>query len=174
MTERPAPEHGTAQRQLVADYRYTYTGYWTRDAVCRIQIFAAPEQVPVVVATELDENTGTSITNVCEYLAAEVIARHFPERFEAEDPVIWLEHYPRTSAERRQGLPSFSQADFGSFTPRVEYLGTIKRIRIGQPTWRHVDEADVEALVGPLDTLMEDSDWSNVDHQRRAMGDEPR
>ena len=150
MTERPRPERLTSERQLIADYHYTYTGYWTRDAVCRIQIFAASDAVPVVVATELDENTGTSITNVCEYLAAEVIARHFPERFEAEDPIIWLEHYPRTPAEHRQGLPAFSRAEFSSFTPRVEYLGAIKRIRIGQPTWRHIDETEVEALIGIL------------------------
>lgn len=150
MTERPAPERETSRRQLVHDELFTYAGYWTRDAVCRIQIFAAPDEVPVVVATELEENTGTSITNVCEYLAAEVIARHFPERFEAEDPIIWIERYPRTPAERRQGLPTFSQAEFSSFTPRVEYLGTIKRIRIGQPTWRHVEETEVEELIGPL------------------------
>jgi len=68
MTERPRPERETTQRQPVADYHYTYTGYWTRDAVCRIQIFAAPDEVPVVVATELDENIGTSITNVCAYV----------------------------------------------------------------------------------------------------------
>jgi hypothetical protein len=112
MIERPTPERETSQRQLMADYRYTYTGSWNRAAVCRIQIFTAPDEVPVVVATELDENTGTSLTNVCEYLAAEVIAQHFPERFETEEPIIWLEHYPRTPAERRQGLPAFSQSEF--------------------------------------------------------------
>ena len=48
-------------------------------------------------------------------------------------------------------MPAFSQAEFSSFTPRVEHLGDDQRIRIGQPTWRHLDEAEVEALIGPLD-----------------------
>ena len=150
MNERPTPEHEASRRQLTHDYRHTYVGYWSRDGICRIRIFAAPDAVPVVVATEVAENPGTSITNMAEELAAEVIARHFPERFEEETPVIWLEHYPRTPEQRRRGLPAFSQAEFSSFTPRVEYLGGIKRIRIGSPTWRHMDEADVEELIGPF------------------------
>ena len=151
MTERPTPERESSPRQLVHDDLFTYAGYWSQDGVCRIRIYTAPDEVPVVVATELDDNRGTSITNMSEFLAADVIARHFPERFEAEDPVIWLEHYPRTPAEQRQGLPDFSRAEFSSFTPRVERLGGIIRIRIGQPTWRHLDEAEVEALIGVLD-----------------------
>ncbi len=101
----------------------TYTGNWGRDGVCRIRIFAAPDEVPVVVATELEDNTGPSITNFCEYIAAEVIARHFPERFEAEIPLIWVEEYPRTPEQRSRGMPAFSQAEFSSFTPRMERLG---------------------------------------------------
>ena len=131
---------------------YPYTSYWRFDAVCRMPIFTAPDQVPVVVASEFVENTGTSITNMAEELAAEVIARHFPERFEAEVSILWLELYPRTPEERKRGIPAFSQAEFSSFTPRVEYLGGIKRIRIGQPSWRHVDEVEIEAaLIGPLE-----------------------
>ena len=65
--------------------------------------------------------------------------------------MIWIEHYPRTPEQRSRGMPAFSQAEFSSYTPRVEYLGTIKRIRIGQPTWRHLEEAEVEALIGPFD-----------------------
>ena len=150
MTERPAPERETSRRQLVHDELFTYAGYWSQDGICRIRIFTAPDQVPVVVATELADNRGTSITNAAEYIAAEIIARHFPEYFEAEEPVVWIEHYPRTPTQQREGLPAFSQALFSSYTPRVEYLGTIKRIRIGLPTWRHLEEAEVEALIGPF------------------------
>ena len=59
MTERPKPERGTSQRQLVHDELFTYAGYWRRDGVCRIRIFTAPDQVTVVVATELEDNRGT-------------------------------------------------------------------------------------------------------------------
>lgn len=151
MTERLRPEGETSRRQLVHDELFTYAGYWSQDGICRIRILTAPDQVPVVVATELtEENRGTSITNAAEYIAAEIVARHLPERFEAEVPVIWIEEYPRTPQQRSRGISAFSQAEFSSFTPRVEYLGGIKRIRIGRPTWRHVDESAVEALIGPI------------------------
>ena len=149
MTEWPRPERETSRRQLVQRAlhlrRLLETG-----CVCRIRIFVAPDQVPVVVATELDDNRGTSVTNMTEYLAAEIIARHFPEQFEAEEHLIWLEEYPRTPEQRSRGMPAFSQAEFSSYTPRVEYLGTIKRIHIGQPTWHHLEETEVEALIGIL------------------------
>jgi hypothetical protein len=38
MTERPTPEHETSRRQLTDDYRHRYTGYWSRDGICRIRI----------------------------------------------------------------------------------------------------------------------------------------
>ena len=61
MTERPMPEWEVSPHQKTHDYRSAYTGYWRSEAVCRIRIFAAPDQVPVVVASEFAENTGTSI-----------------------------------------------------------------------------------------------------------------
>ena len=48
-------------------------------------------------------------------------------------------------------MPAFSQAEFSSFTPHVAYLGGIQRIHLGPPTWRQVDEAEVEALIGPIE-----------------------
>ncbi len=57
MTERPAPERETSRRQLVHDELFTYAGYWSQDGICRIRIFTAPDQVPVVVATELDRQS---------------------------------------------------------------------------------------------------------------------
>jgi len=52
----------------------------------------------VIVASELDDNAGSSVTNMAEYLATEVVARHFPHLLDAPaaagQPVVWLEHYP--------------------------------------------------------------------------------
>ena len=43
--------------------------------------------------SELPQNTSTSVTNMAEYLAPELIQRHFPHRFEELPPAIFLEHY---------------------------------------------------------------------------------
>jgi hypothetical protein len=107
--------------------------------------------VPVIIVTELTENTNTSITNLCEYLACEIIRAHFPERFEEHEPVLWIEHYVRSPAERdRLGL-EYALVEFEDYTPRLQWLGGVQRLRIGQPSWKHVDRSVVEFLVGSLD-----------------------
>lgn len=136
--------------QLTRDYCYDYEGFWRHPAVCRIRIYERAGAIPIVIATELAENTGTSITNMAEYLAAEIISQHFPERFETEEPepVMWLEQYPRHPGQR--DLPEFSQVVFSSYTPRIEWMGMRQRIRLGQPSWKYLERDQVEQLVGPI------------------------
>jgi len=65
---------------------------------------------------ELPQNTSTSVTIMAEYLAPELIQRHFPHGFEELPPAIFLEHYveERTPA----GASVASQPGIGShFTP---------------------------------------------------------
>jgi hypothetical protein len=150
--EREPHEHECATprpRTLTADYRYAYRGYHADGGVCRVRLFEGTGQVPVVLVSELAENTSTSVTNMAEYLAAELIARHFPARFEAEDPAVhWVEHYPRTDAERRRGMPEYALVAFDSYRPRrVPRFGQ-DRVAIGRPRWTHVDRAAVERLLG--------------------------
>jgi hypothetical protein len=132
------------------DERYHFRGNWTDGGVCRIRIFEADSKTPVVVCSELDENTNTSTTNMVEYLAAEVIARHFPHRLEELEPVIWLEHYPARRDERRQvkGRSDFDRVVFASWAPRVEWLGGVQRRRLGDPEWRPMPLHEVAALIG--------------------------
>lgn len=148
MTERlptSQPEY-----QLTCDERYDYEGFWRHPAVYRIRIYERADATPVVIATELADNTGTSITNMAEYLAAEIISHHFPERFETEEPepVMWIEQYPRHRGQR--DLPEFSQVIFARYTPRIVWTGMRQRIRIGQPSWRYLEREAVEQLVGPV------------------------
>lgn len=146
MTERlPTSE---PEYQLTRDERHNYEGFWRHPAVCRIRIFERSDAIPVVIATELAENTGTSITNMAEYLAAEIVSHHFPERFETEEPVIWVEQYPRHPGQC--DLPEFSQVVFASYTPHIVWAGMRQRIRLGQPSWRYLEREEVERLVGPV------------------------
>lgn len=130
------------------DYELSYRGYWSDGGVCRIRIYECLGHPPVVVASELDDNTNTSVTNMAEYLAAEVIARHFPERFEHDEPLVWIEHYARTPEERRREIPEYALVEFENFTPRTRWLGGKQRVHIGQPSWHHIDAATVEQLTG--------------------------
>jgi hypothetical protein len=58
---------------------HAYRGVWTTDGgTCRIRIFEEEGQTPVVICSELPANDNTSVTNMAEYLAAEILARFLP------------------------------------------------------------------------------------------------
>ena len=138
---------------MTHDYTYAYRGIWTDGGVCRIQIFEGHDRPPVIVATELPENTNTSVTNLAEYLAAEVLRRHFPQRFEEPEPAIWIERYPRPAEpwlRRVVGNTEYSRVTFATWIPRAVFRGGVRRLAIGQPTWTHLEPADVRRLLGRL------------------------
>jgi len=131
------------------DYLYEYRGYQGCTSSCRIQIFGRPGVVPIVIATELPSNHGTSVTNMAEYLAAEIIAKHFPQRFEEEVPVCWIEHYPPIQAYGRSGKTrEYSLVEFASYRPRLVQRFGGPRLSIGEPNWRYLEEQEVERILG--------------------------
>ncbi len=87
--------------KLTRDERYRYRGYHTDGGVCRVRIYEAPGRPPVFLVTELPENRNTSITNLAEYVAAEVWERYLTAGH--DPPFIWVEHYPPTEAHGRRG-----------------------------------------------------------------------
>src|SRR5688572_29131186 len=84
----PGPEEGGQEPPpplpKTHDYAYSFRGLWTQGGVCRVRVFLAEGRIPVVVCSELPENENTSVTNIVEYLAPEVVAKHFPHRFDEE------------------------------------------------------------------------------------------
>ena len=114
-----------------------------RGGRCRIRIFLPEEEqdAPVVICSELPNNPGGSITNSAEVITAGVIrANQLPT------PLVWIEHWPEESTE---GQESFELVVFSSYevVERAPYLGET-RAWIGDATWRPLDRATVEVLVG--------------------------
>jgi hypothetical protein len=58
------------------DYIHYYRGYWSDGGRCRIQIYQENKRAPVVICSQLPDNENTSVTNMAEHLAAEVIEEH--------------------------------------------------------------------------------------------------
>jgi hypothetical protein len=139
--------------QKTNDYRYPFQGYYGSEAVCRIRVYEQEGKVPVVIASELLENTGTSITNMAEFLAAEIIAKHFPQRFEEELPVHWVEHYePERRGKREATDREYDLVTFATWTPKVEYRHGRQRVKLGTPDWHPSTKEAVEQLIEqPLD-----------------------
>jgi hypothetical protein len=128
---------------LVSDYIHSYKDAGGHPAHCRVRIYL-PDDVrntPVVICSELSNNTGGSITNPAEVIAAGVIRAN-----ELPNPLVWIEHWPKESTEG--GTETFELVVFSSYevTERAPYLGET-RAWIGDATWKSLDRATVERLV---------------------------
>ena len=119
------------------DYVHIYRGYWSDGGKCRIRIYQGEERVPVVVCTQLAENANTSVTNMAEYLAAEVIEEH-----SLPTPLVWLEHYP----EHEGRVGEWSMVRFLSWEAEEVLLGGVWRRRVGFPRWSHFGAGEAERL----------------------------
>ena len=116
------------------DRLYLFRGFHDCPSYCWLRIYTAPGQ-SVVLATEMPDNPGTSITNASERLAMEV-TRSFGLTF---DTLTWVEHYPeRQGSHGGPRLPaSFDQV---SFTPTAQGLRS--------PEWQRLSKIQVEAMLG--------------------------
>jgi len=90
---------------------------------------------------EVPNNPGGSITNSAEVIAAGVTRSH-----ELPTPLVWIEHWPE---EGTSGAETFELVVFSSYEveERAPYVGET-RARIGAATWKQLDHAMVESLVG--------------------------
>jgi hypothetical protein len=128
---------------LSSDYIHPYKDAGGRAARCRVQIYLPDDVLDarVVVCSELSNNPDGSVTNSAEVIAAGVIrANKLPT------PLVWIEHRP----EGMGGEPeTFELVDFSSYEveERAPYLGET-RAWIGDATWKRLDRATVEGLIG--------------------------
>ena len=110
------------------DNVFLYRGFHACPSYCWLRIYTTPGR-SIVLATEMHDNPGTSITNAAERLAMEV-TRTFGL---ALDALTWVEHYP----ER----PSLTETfDLVTFTHTAQGLQC--------PEWRRLSQAQVEAMLG--------------------------
>jgi hypothetical protein len=111
------------------DFLYAFRGTWDHEPEgrCRVRILQADGTPPILILTELNSNPSTSVTNMVEVLTAELIAKHFPVRFEAvgEDPAIVVEHYEPLQDDHtgRREKPTYDRVTFADWRPRRVWLG---------------------------------------------------
>jgi hypothetical protein len=128
---------------LASDYIHSYKDTGGRPAHCRVRIYLPKDihDVPVVICSELPNNPGGSITNSAEVVAAGGIRAN-----ELPTPLVWIEHWAEESTE---GQETFELVVFSSYevVERAPYLGET-RAWIGEATWKRLDRASVEVMVG--------------------------
>jgi len=120
------------------DYIHHYRGYWSDGGRCRIRIYQEDDHYPVVICSQLPDNPNTSVTNMAEDLAAEVIDEH-----DLHTPLVWIEHY----AEHEGEIGEYSLVKFTSWKPRETCLGGVWRCRIGSPRWSPLRPENLKVLL---------------------------
>ncbi len=128
--------------RLAADYFHPFESVSGIRSCCRIRLYL-PEHAhdaPVVVCSELPENTGVPVTAAAENIAAEVIKTNW-----LVDPV-WIEHHPEETTAA--GIESFELVVYADHKIREAVRNAGSRIEIGEPSWKPLDRTSVEILLG--------------------------
>ena len=129
---------------LASDYIHPYKDAGGGPAHCRVRIYLPDEvhDTPVVICSELPNNSGGSITNSAEVIAAGVIRTN-----ELPTPLVWVEHWPEESTDG--GEETFDLVVFSRYEveARAPYLGET-RAWVRDATWKPLDRTSVEVLVG--------------------------
>jgi hypothetical protein len=128
---------------LASDYIYPYKDAGGGPARCRVRIYLPDDDLnaPMVVCSELPNNSGGSITNSAEVIVAGVIQAN-----ELPTPLVWIEHWPKETTDVEE---TFELVVFSSYKveERAPYLRET-RVWIGDATWKRLDITTVEVLVG--------------------------
>ncbi len=122
------------EKTSTLEHTLRYRGYHGCLSRCRIQVYDNGSERPyVVIATELEDNPGTSITNAAEIVAGEVWKLlEKPAR-----TMVWIEHYPdRCFLGERPMLRE--QWDL----VRFEQVGNC----FLRPKWRRISKEEVERI----------------------------
>jgi hypothetical protein len=124
--------------------RFEFRGLHGCDSICSLEIIPVQAGRTVVIATELKDNFGTSITNVAEHLAS-----HACDRFEIDpDKLIWIETYGYSAPGERQrtfDLVTFTRKQ----SEKVQWSPAVLRCHpdgwpgyFTEPTWRPMNDED--------------------------------
>ena len=155
MSERyryvPPEERGERPLTKTADFRHAYRGYYDEGGICRVRLFQKEHLPPVVAVSRLEENRNTSVTNMAEYIAAEISTKHFPERLETREPFVYLEHYSHPEEEDPALREIWSRVTFDSYTPRLVTLGGVLRTKLGLPRFKYLPTPQVARLIGEVE-----------------------
>jgi hypothetical protein len=70
--------------------QFQFSGLHGRPGICAIERIALADGRTLIIASEVDENLGTSITNAAELIITQVCQRYHIDPAK----LAWIEHYP--------------------------------------------------------------------------------
>ena len=96
---------------MTTDVLLEFAGLHGSRGLCHVRIYEAPGQRPVALVGQLDEYTGTSITNAAEAVAGAIAQQLLTDGREFR----YIEHYPSRMFD--EGTPSFDEVFFKHISP---------------------------------------------------------
>ena len=87
---------------------YEYAGLHSCESRCGLTIHRRSDGLVVVVARELEDNPGTSVTNAAEVIATQVCRENAisPHR------LVWVEHYAKRGSALNPMEPTWDRVTF--------------------------------------------------------------
>lgn len=127
---------------------FNFRGLCGRESQCTLEVLPVSEGRTLVIATELPDNSGTSVTNAAEHLASFVC-----DSFGiAPGRLVWIEHYGASPGVRKD--ETYDLVTFEESKPQqIHWLPAVLRHQpdgwpghFAEPTWRPMTAADWQAL----------------------------
>ncbi len=116
-----------AELLYAIDEIYEYLGYFNSEAFCKVRVFYGLNDI--VIIEELRENTGTSITNMIEVLATQLLDKYNLSC----GSVTWLEYY------------GYCTGDIGESWSIVTF--DWDGVQYKHPQWKHIDYKDAKKIL---------------------------
>ena len=132
---------------LAAEYIHHRRGYKFGVWCCWVRIYRGERgDAPAIICEELQN--GERVSEMSEYLAAEVIRDHFPEGLpDLPRPLLWIEHRPA----RRRGRGHYRLVTFSSYSPRPAGAGFVRRLTLGEAVDREpLTSEEIDVLTGEV------------------------
>ena len=125
--------------------QYDYEGFHGCQAHCQVERHHNPATgKDILILTEVEDNTGTSVTNMVEHLAARLINEY------DLDPAntIIIEHYPERGRLSYPYPETWDLVTPGFYKrPDGAWIGCVPQSP-GSDMWRRLTPTEVNALVG--------------------------
>jgi len=137
--------------EITHEYLHHQAGYRFGAYCCWLRIYAADTgDAPVVLASEPASICGAGLAEMSEYLAAEVIQRHFaggpPGGLpDLPRPLLWIEH---RSNRRRRDPGRYFLLDFPSYRPLPAGTGFVRPVTLGSPRREEITPTEAAVLMG--------------------------
>lgn len=144
---QPTPPGRAERREMTSanvpntpnDFIFHYDPPALKAGFCRVRLYSrgrSERRSAVVILTELADNTGASVTEAAETIAAKLCWEHRlnPNR------VIWIEHYPYRQMNPLEPISSDGSFDMVTFNWQGPYASN--------PEWFRVEKVSVEDMIG--------------------------